>query len=403
MLDLRPDAGADRIAVVRGGSVTYLPARRVELVAEVASGGLCRSIRRSASGELFVMGPGIGRRVLRSADEGLTWISSEFVLDLTPFEPADPGSEPWIGAFAILRDDTFLALFMIDDHLPTRRGVIGRSRDRGRTWSLSALEPALPPQTRMQAANSDLLQLADGSILLTVDVFNAPGGDPAADPAALPVELQGVFIYGLRSLDGGRTWPESSCVAMYAGEGHLHQLPSGTLLACVRKQRWHRQPGDPPAPYDLKIASGYRPQFDSEERASERDEGTNRIKNTHLTESTDGGRTWVDERPVTSFLQCSADLARLADGTLVLQYLHRYPDDRAHTGIRARASDDDGVTWRDETYVISQGEGDDPNTGSSYPGTIAGGTHGVITVCANSVAGRTRLEAVHWRPEAAAA
>ena len=88
-------------------------------------------------------------------------------------------------------------------------------------------------------------------------------------------------------------------------------------------------------------------------------------------------------------------------GTLILQYLHRYPDDLAHTGIRARVSHDDGATWGDETYVISQGEGEDPNTGSSYPGTIAGGTHGVITVCANTVAGRTRLEAVHWRPEAA--
>ena len=401
MLDLRPDAGADRVALVRGGSVTYLPARRVELVPEVASGGLCRSIRRSASGDLFVMGPGIGRRVLRSADEGLTWSSGEFALDLAPFEPADPGSEPWMGAFTILSDDTFLALFMVDDHLPTRRGVVGRSEDRGRTWSLAPLNPALPPHTRMQAANSDLLQLADGSILLTVDVFHAPGGDPAADPAALPVELQGVFLYALRSFDGGRTWPESSCVALYAAEGHLHQLPSGTLLACVRKQRGHRQPGDPPAPYDLKIASGYRPQFDSEERASERDEGTNRIKNTHLTASTDGGRTWVDERRVTSFLQCSADLTRLDDGSLVLQYLHRYPDDVAHTGIRARVSHDGGATWADETYVISQGEGADPNTGSSYPGTIAGGTHGVITVCANTVAGRTRLEAVHWRPQAA--
>ena len=401
MLELRPDAGADRVALVRGGSVTYVPARRVELVAEVASGGLCRSIRRSASGELFVMGPGIGPRVLRSTDEGCTWSSVEFVLDLVPFEPADPGSEPWMGAFTILRDDTFLALFMVDDHLPTRRGVVGRSEDRGRTWSLAPLNPALPPHTRMQAANSDLLQLADGSILLTVDVFHAPGGDPAADPAALPVELQGVFLYALRSFDGGRTWPESSCVALYAAEGHLHQLPSGTLLACVRKQRGHRQPGDPSAPYDLKIASGYRPQFDSEERASERDEGTNRIKNTHLTTSTDGGRTWVDERRVTSFLQCSADLTRLDDGSLVLQYLHRYPDDVAHTGIRAHVSHDDGATWGDETYVISQGEGADPNTGSSYPGTIAGGTHGVITVCANTVAGRTRLEAVHWRPQAA--
>ena len=190
---------------------------------------------------------------------------------------------------------------------------------------------------------------------------------------------------------------------MYAGEGHLHQLPSGTLLACVRKQRWHRQPGDPAAPYDLKIASGYRPQFDSEERASERDEGTNRIKNTHLTESSDGGRTWVEERPVTSFLQCSADLARLADGTLVLQYLHRYPDDLAHTGIRARASDDDGVTWRDETYVISQGEGDDPTPAPPIPAPSPAARTGSLPSAPNTVAGRTRLEAVHWRPEAAAA
>ncbi|GIS60918.1 MAG: hypothetical protein CM1200mP2_31430 [Planctomycetaceae bacterium] len=60
---------------------------------------------------------------------------------------------------------------------------------------------------------------------------------------------------------------------MYGGEAHLLELPDGNLLQCVRKQRWHRLPGDPVKPMDAKLLSGYRPQFDSEERRKENTRG----------------------------------------------------------------------------------------------------------------------------------
>ena len=154
-------------------------------------------------------------------------------------------------------------------------------------------------------------------------------------------------------------------ITKYGGEAHLLELPGGKLLQCVRKQRWHRLPGDPVKPIDLKLRHGYRTQFDSEERKSENGEGTNRVKNMFLSESSDGGRTWTGERQVSSFLQCSGDMALLPDGTLVLEFLHRYPDDVANTGIRDWVSDDTGKTWREETYILSQGNSID--SGSCYP------------------------------------
>ncbi|GIS60919.1 MAG: hypothetical protein CM1200mP2_31440 [Planctomycetaceae bacterium] len=60
-------------------------------------------------------------------------------------------------------------------------------------------------------------------------------------------------------------------------------------------------------------------------------------------------------------------MALLPNGTLVLEFLHRYPDDVAKTGNRARISDDTGKTWRDETYILSQGNSKDIDSGSCYP------------------------------------
>jgi len=393
-VDLSPETGGDRVAVVKNGDISYLPARRVELVRKISGDGSCRYIRRAGNGDLYVLGPGIGPRVLRSTDGGLTWTTTRFELDAGRLEIpcwAQDGLG-FISAFNILRDDTFLMMLMPSNHQPNTQAVIARSHDFGGTWSAAVMDSDLRPYKHVQGGNSDILQLLDGTILATVDVLHGRGMDD------LPVEQRGLFNYALRSFDGGRTWPEKSCIAMYAAETHLLQLPSGRLLGAIRKQRGHRLPGDSPSPYDMKLTYGYRAQFDSEERKSERDEDTNRIKNTFLSESIDGGRTWINERQVSSFLQCSADLARLADGTLVLQVLHRYPDDLAHTGIRAKVSHDEGRTWGDELYVLAQGHGEDIDSGSSYPGSIATKDGGLITVCANWFDGHTRLEAVHWKP-----
>jgi len=383
LVDLHPDENGDRIAVVRDGTVTYLPARRADLGAKAEGGGICRYIRRSKNGDLYVVGtrlPG----VLRSTDGGHHWSS-------TPFAIEDLG---FISAFTILRDDTFLLAFMPASQ-PYRQIGIARSGDHGRTWSVDTMDGDISPYRFVIMDNADLLELQDGSILMTCNLRHHLG--PIAKVGDLPVEMWGFFGYTFGSADGGRTWPQRAMHAMHGVETHLLQLPDGKVLACVRKQRGHRLPGDPASAYEMKLRYGYRPQFDSEERKSERDEDTNRIKNMFLTESTDGGRTWINERQVSSFLQCSGDLTQTADGILLLSFHHRYADDIAGDGVRMMISYDQGKTWEKDSYVIGQGTAV-YDTAVCYPSSIATKDGGLITVCANWFDGHTRLEAVHWRP-----
>ena len=67
LVDLRPDAGGDRIAVIRDGRVSYLPATRVDLgIRHTGAAGACRYTRRSSDGALYVTGPMLGRTMFRS-------------------------------------------------------------------------------------------------------------------------------------------------------------------------------------------------------------------------------------------------------------------------------------------------------------------------------------------------
>ena len=246
--------------------------------------------------------------------------------------------------------------------------------------------------------NADMMQVTDGTVLLTGD-FRISQDSTHDDETGeiLPIRFRGTQPSVVRSTDGGLNWGDRRPIVLFGGEAHLIELASGKLLAASRYQRNHRMPGDPHEPIAMKNANGFRIQFPSEESKNPYSEMTNRVKNIYLSESFDAGRTWVNERQVTSFLQCPGDLVQLPDGTLVLTFLHRYPDDVAHTGIRAIASDDEGATWREGTYILSQGHGENIDSGSSYPGSIAMPDGSIITVCGNFVNGRLRLEAVHWR------
>lgn len=384
-VDLRPSHDGERIAVIRRGKVTYLTAKRIELVEKVSGGGYARYIRRARNGDLFVMGAGIEGRLLHSKDGGFTWETIAYEIDNLRF----------LSAFTILGDDTFLIAFMPSE---SNEIHVARSVDYGRSWWVHKPKFDLSPYTEAMAYNSGLIELADGTLLLTMDLRAGPNAVHDEHGDLLPLALKGSFPHVFRSTDGGDTWPEKSLITMYGGEAHLLELPGGKLLQCVRKQRWHRLPEDPLVPLEAKLQYGYRRQFNSEERSTENKESTNRVKNMFLSESVDGGRTWARERQVTSFLQCSGDMALLPDGTLVLEFLHRYPDDVANTGIRVKVSDDQGATWREETYILSQGNITDIDSGSCYPGTIAMENGTLISVCANWRDGRIRLEAVHWRP-----
>ncbi len=379
LVNLSPDDHGDRIARVSDGEISHLPAERVELRSRVTGGGHCRYIRRTQNGDLHVTGSGLEGIMYRSTDGGHTWTQHDYTIEHLRF----------VSAFTILRDDTFLLAFRHDNHI-----MIARSTDRGRSWSTTKMNGDIGSYRYVFNDNNDLCELQDGSILLTVDLSRSKTGDYGD----LAIELRGHFPHVFRSSDGGRTWGERSMISFYGAETHLIQLPSGKVLACIRKQRWHRLPGDPATVGEMKRHHGFRPQFPNEDSGPDQENGSNRFKNIFVTESDDEGRTWVNERRFTDFLQCPGDFVLLPDGRLVLTFLHRFPDDVAHTGIRALISDDLGKTWHDETYIISQGHGEDIDSGSSYPGNIAMLDGTLITVCANWHSGRTRLEAVHWRP-----
>lgn len=58
LVDLSPDDRGDRIALVTGGEVSYLPARRFDLGARHrGSAGHCRYLKRAGDGTLYVTGP----------------------------------------------------------------------------------------------------------------------------------------------------------------------------------------------------------------------------------------------------------------------------------------------------------------------------------------------------------
>jgi len=383
LVDLSPDEAGDRIAVVRDGQVTYLPAKRVDLGKNAVGGGICRYIKRAKNDDLYIMGTGLGS-VLRSTDGGHHWTS-------TPLKIENMG---FLSAFTILADDTFL--------IACTRGYeemyAARSTDYGSTWETYAIEVELSPHKIIGGWNADLLELDDGTILLTAGLRSSPDTihDESGNP--LPIQLQGSFPYVVFSRDGGRTWPEKAMITMYGAETHLLQLPSGKLLAAIRKQRGHRLPGDPVSPMEMKLQYGYRPQFPSEESESQYRERTSRIKNMFLSESYDQGYTWVNERQVSSFLQCSGDLTLTTDGVLLMAFHHRYADDIGGDGVRMMISYDEGKTWENDSYIIGQGTVQF-DTAVCYPSSIAMADGALITVCANHVGGEVaRLEAVHWRP-----
>jgi len=369
--NLHPDEKGDRVAVVEDGKAAYLPATRNNIGSRNVNGGSCRYIRRASDGDLYVTGPGLG--LFRSIDGGHQWTQT----------PLNIKGIMMMSSFQILHDDTFLVVFM-----PSRDSkvmMLSRSTDRGKTWATAPMQLDLSPCNYVFSWNGDLIQLDDGTLLLTLDM--RVGFDSVHDDEGrvMPMQHRGSWLYVFRSEDGGRTWGEKSMLPGYGGEAHLLQLPSGKVLTCVRKQRWWRLPGDPADFLDLKKRYGWNLHVDN--GLVDGGVRSNLLKNMFVSESYDGGHTWVNEQQVTSFKQCSGDMTYTSDGILVLQYLHRYDGGPiADRSIRARVSYDDGATWEPQVYVLSIGE--------NYPGSIATADGGIITMCPH----RGQVQAVHWRP-----
>lgn len=389
LVDLSPDARGDRIAVVADGDVSYLAATRIDIGAtHTGASGSCRYTRRTSGGDLFVTGPTLQRTLFRSADGGMSWSGTPYDLGMERFDLATMPRDVeagWIGAFTILRDDTFLMNVMPSNHRRNTESYLARSSDYGATWSVERMALPLGAHRSVAAGNSDLIELVDGPLLLSMDMWYYVEMEEECE---LPIEQQGTFNYVLRSTNGGRTWPEKHCVALHGAETHLLELPSGQLLAATRKQRNVRLPGDPEDIVAVMRVHGYTPEHDGYEEPIEA--GTAFYKHVAVTESRDGGRTWVNERRVTGYEQCSGELTLLADGrTLVLAYDSRYHDRFARAGVRARVSYDAGASWAPEEYILGEGE--------NYPGAIAMDDGTLITICPHRNEGP--IQAVHWQPQ----
>lgn len=386
MVDLSPDAQGDRIAVVEDGVVSYLPAKRIDIGAQNHGGGFCRYTRRAKNGDIYVTGPDMDRRMFRSSDNGMTWTNIKYDLDMERFNldrtPRD-AEMGWIGAFTILRDDTFLMNIMASNFKRNLESFMACSSDYGVHWSVERMELPLAPHKSVAAGNSDMIELQDGTILLSMDHFFYTD----IEKQDAPIECSGGYTCILRSYDGGKTWPEKNTVLIYGGEVHLLELPSGKILAACRKQRSHRLPGDPSDITLVMRANGYDPEYTG--FVEPIGAGTAFYKSVFVSESTDGGRTWVNEKRVSGYEQCSGELTLLDDGrTLVLQYDSRYHDRFGDSGIRARVSYDLGETWQPEEYIIGEGE--------NYPGATAIADGGLMTIAPYRYQGP--IQAVHWRP-----
>jgi hypothetical protein len=225
------------------------------------------------------------------------------------------------------------------------RSWIIRSEDGGRTWRQTGLLDTAPYENGGGAV-ARIHQMRDGRLLYPLNV--RPGARPGK-PVPLSEMRERALVY--ESADDGATWRSIASLGEDTDESDLLELPSGRILCATRLQR-KKLPQDPP--------SLICPEFLDEEgrvhleRHGDTDpyEVANHsiIKNTCVLHSDDGGVTWSEPRLVTGWVQQTAGLVRLRDGTIVMPYGHK---DEGH-GQRFVLSYDEGETWSNARFELNK-------------------------------------------------
>jgi hypothetical protein len=293
-----------------------------------------------------------------SKDEGHTW------------QRLDLDIQGWgeLVGFRILRNGDFLNVYEVVGG--GHRGLYtARSKDEGKTWSVTMANLALSPFTYISGKDNNLIELSDGTLVVTVQLWGgrdesggkAPGGEKAG------------LAYAMRSTDGGATWSQRASICGLAGKSRLVSLQSGKLLACVQN-----------------IKAGPYNKFS-------------------IAESVDGGLTWTNPREALAGLNpTTASLMQLADGRVVLQLLYdaqpgksRYNSWSSGGGMRAVVSHDEGKTWQNQVYVLSRiyADGQEPHSFGAYLGDTVELPDGrLLTTCTIKVGSQKRFSAITWTP-----
>lgn len=382
---------ADELIVERSGTVIErLRCQRTELSCPGLEGRGEVNLGRTNDGSIYAAvtswsGKGFNQ-LFRSTDQGKSWTGWPIQLP--------PGSTE-VTAFTVLRDGTFLLADGGNLRGDRSRVQFSISRDFGQTWQpVGRIAP--DPWNQIGEGFLSLTQLRDGTVVFPVARWNkAPEGTPVDLPH-----------YVFRSTNGGKRWKggpgregigagpgvapsEGGSTVRWPGMGgtfpgcletHLIQLRCGSLLAAFRysgyAQPWHK---------DMIEKWGGSPKPDDVGRY---------FKHVFLGDSTDGGKTWRNLRPVSDAEgrpllksgEAHGQLAELPDGRIVLTHDRRY--DRQTVG---RVSSDRGQTWSPEVYRLLPGSG--------YSASVSLGDGTVITVSGGTNERKTpSVMAIRWKP-----
>jgi len=320
------------------------------------------TVARLDDGSLVVASSGLrsehvcpwGKTVLNvSSDGGRTW-SAPRVINDSPIDDRDAGVV-YLGAGELL-----VSWFTSDTRLYV--DAAWPSAEERESW-----RPVLAEWT------DELVRAHLGSWVMLSDDRGATWGPPIRVPVSAPhgpVRLAsgGLLYLGKRydtwddmlvstvvaaaSSDGGRTWEVLGGVPVAADtdpvnyhEPHLVELPSGRLVGAIRIQDHSGK----------TLAASGIPSF-----------------SIMVTDSTDGGRTWSQARPL-GFHGSPPHLLRHSSGVLVLSYGYR----QAPFGQRMALSRDDGETW-DHDWILRD---DGPDGDLGYPSTVELDDGSLFTVC----------------------
>lgn len=280
------------------------------------------------------------------------------------------------------------------------------SRDGGRSWSKTGIPvPWTPTRNRMNVAAG---LRPDGGYVALVSGWDKrlPEGwrpDPASDgpPKNHFKDANTLNPVPALSLDLGRTWqqfpefdahqPSGQGIVPY---GRIAPLPDGTIGAMMYRDEvafFTSADGGSTWTHRGRLTEGRRHNETAWIRlangdlfAASRAYGASNggqhagmsgdIQNVDAFRSTDDGRTWTFEGPLTLPMQHPADLTRLPDGRILLSYGVRNQGD---WGINVRFGDPTAKIWSAPLRLVDlEGSTDRPDANrpsrdGGYPSTVA--------------------------------